>query len=157
MEFTQPTTIATDSETEAHITALRVQIADKEVEINNLDSVIRSNKYAIEQLTKEKLELEGKLPELRTQKNTLEKEILQVVSQHEKALKNLDDVTVQATNLKSDFETRKAIIERMEEKLSNDIEALLKEKEEFKKEKALIEDREEALAEKIVKLKAIIN
>ena len=156
MQFTQPNAIQTDADTEAHITALRVQIADKEVEINNLDSIIRSNKYAIEQLTGEKLELESKTNVLRNNKKELDKNILDLVSEHETALKNLDSIKVEITNSKSDLEMRKSIIEKMEEKLQLDIDTLVLERAKFEKDRAIYEEAQTKLVDKIEQLKKII-
>jgi chromosome segregation ATPase len=139
------------------IIAIREQINDKEQELVRLNTEIVSKEYTIQQLSNRMAELNDLVPKLEAKKKEIDKSILVLVSEQQKAMNNLDEVKIQTTNLSTELETRKSIVEKMEEKMQDDINSLAKEKEQYAIDKKKIEDREEVLAEKIIKLKSIIN
>ena len=157
MEYTQPQGVPTDAEIEATLTALRVQITDKQAEIVRQEAVIRSNIYTIQQLANEKAEKSAQVEALINKIAKLEPE----VSELEVLKARTDsDISQAKTNIASQIEelNNRAIQISAEEKIFisklNDLESA---KEEVVKDRARVEEKEKELDALKEKLQTIIN
>lgn len=157
MNFTQPQGIPTNEQIEAQLTALRVQIGDKQAEIVRQESVINSNRYTIQQLANEKAELEMKVDNLKGEASKLIQEVTDL--KIEKAgIKT--DIQIATESLKKDVE----IFNMKQADLNNREQSLIVRETEFETrssqldfDKVSLGEKQDLLDKKIAALTAVIN
>ena len=157
MEYSAPQTVPTDAEIEATLTALRIQITDKQAEISRQEGILTSNRYTIQQIANEKAEKSAQVDALT------------------KKIADLEPVVVELETLKAkteeDIAKQKASISSQEEEINNRVITLTAEekifisklndlefaKEEVVKERARVDEKEKELDAIKEQLQAIIN
>jgi chromosome segregation ATPase len=157
MEYSAPQTVPTDAEIEATLTALRIQITDKQAEISRQEGILTSNRYTIQQIANEKAEKSAQVDALTKKIADLEP----VVVELETLKANIDeDIAKAKTNIASQEEeiNNRVITLTAEEKIFisklNDLEFA---KEEVVKERARVDEKEKELDAIKEQLQAIIN
>lgn len=157
MEFNQPTTVATDPQIEAHLNALRVQIADKEAFITRLDDIITSNQYAIQQLSNEKAELVSQIPDLKSIYAQLDADVKNIASEIQEAKETLKQVESKARYIQTECDLRQVEVTNGEIAVSEDKIAVQATRDELNAKIAETETVKQEYTDKVAKLKEIIN
>jgi chromosome segregation ATPase len=157
MEFNQPTSAPMNKETEAQIVALRVQISDREAEINRLDGIINSNKYTIQQLSNQKADLEDFVKNAAKTSDLLTKEVEGLNVSLGEVKTELESARNELTKTKIDINNRLVDIKAKEKVMEESIEDLQKQKEEANLKRAELDIEKKELDSKIEQLKSIIK
>jgi chromosome segregation ATPase len=157
MEFNQPTTLPIDKETQAHINALNVQIADKEAQIVRLGAIITSNQYTIQQLANEKAELEEKIPVLREEIAKKQDESKSLDGLINEKVKVLDELTEEYVEKTAALKEREEDVEEKEKQIAKEIEKVSDDRMKVITDRVEIASLKEEVEKKIAALKQIIN